>query len=152
MVTGFLTLRILVEKKMRPIEIARLLGYSKMHIYRIIQELLDNGVIKRVKRGKYKWNNKRAKPEKKLIVESRQMTPQQLIEFAKETRVRVVHDKGTLVVEYEDEYTIRQVIVSSLLIEEDRVVERIAGRTRIYPIPRNRLRQIIHDLTGNYTY
>jgi DNA-binding Lrp family transcriptional regulator len=143
-VTGFLTLRILVEKKMRPIEIARLLGYSKMHIYRIIQELLDNGVIKRVKRGKYKWNNKRAKPEKKLIVESRQMTPQQLIEFAKETRVRVVHDKGTLVVEYEDDL-IRRVIVSSLLVEEDRVVERIAGRTRIYLIPRNRLRQLLNN-------
>jgi hypothetical protein len=73
------------------------------------------------------------------------MTPQQLIEFAKETRVRVVHDKGTLVVEYEDEYTIRRVIVSSLLVEEDRVVERIAGRTRIYLIPRNRLRQLLNN-------
>jgi DNA-binding Lrp family transcriptional regulator len=128
---------------MRPSEIAKTLGYSRIHVHRIIEELIDAGIIRRVKRGVYEWANKNTKLEKKRVVESRQMMLQQLIEFAKERKARVVHDRGTLVLEYEDDYTARRVIVSSLLVEEDRVVERIAGRTQIYLIPRNRLRQLL---------
>jgi uncharacterized membrane protein len=43
----------LVEKKMRPSEIAKILGYSERHILRINEELVDTGIIKRVKRGVY---------------------------------------------------------------------------------------------------
>jgi DNA-binding Lrp family transcriptional regulator len=135
--------KLLVEKKMRPSEIARLLGYSKRHVLRIIEELIDTGIIKRVKRGVYEWANKKAKLEKKQITESRQMTLQQLIEFTKETGAKVVHDKGTLVVEHEDEYTKRRVIIGNIVVEEDRVLEQFAGRTRVYSIPRNRLRQLL---------
>jgi len=135
--------KLLVEKKMRPIDIARLLGYSKRHVLRMIEELIDTGIIKRVKRGVYEWANKKAKLEKKQIVESRQMTLQQAIQYIKETKARIVNDKGTLTIEVEDEYTIRRVIVSSLIVEEDRIIEQIAGRPRIYSIPRNRLRQLI---------
>jgi len=137
--------KLLVEKKMRPSEIAKILGYSKRHVFRIIEELIDAGIIKRVKRGVYEWNNKKVKLEKKRVIESRQMTLQQAIQFIKETKARIVHDAGTLVVEYEDDYTVRRVIVSSLLIEEDRVVERIGHTTRIYRIPRHKLRQLIHQ-------
>jgi len=135
--------KLLVEKKMRPIDIARLLGYSKRHVLRMIEELIDTGIIKRVKRGVYEWANKKAKLEKKQIVESRQMTLQQAIQYIKETKARIVNDKGTLTIEVEDEYTIRRVIVSSLIVEEDRIIEQIAGRPRIYLIPRNRLRQLL---------
>ena len=135
--------RLLVEKKMRPSEIAKILGYSKRHILRIIEELIDTGIIKRAKRGVYEWANKKAKLEKKQIVESRQMTLQQLIEFTRERKARLVHDKGTLVVEYEDEYTKRRVIIGNIVVEEDRVLEQFAGRTRVYSIPRNRLRQLL---------
>jgi DNA-binding Lrp family transcriptional regulator len=137
---------------MRPIDIARLLGYSKRWITQIIEELVESGVIKRVKRGVYEWANKKPKLEKKRVIESRQMTLQQLIEFAKEKKAKIVHDSGTLVLEYEDEYTIRRVIVSSLVIEEDRVVETIAGRKTIYRIPRNRLRQIIYATQDTSVY
>ncbi|MCC6043620.1 MAG: winged helix-turn-helix domain-containing protein [Desulfurococcaceae archaeon] len=137
--------KLLVEKKMRPIEIAKTLGYSRIHVHRIIEELIDAGIIRRVKRGVYEWANKNTKLEKKRVVEARQLTLQQLIEFAKERKARVVHDRGTLVLEYEDDYTARRVIVSSLLVEDNRVVERIARRTRIYLIPRNRLRQLIAE-------
>ena len=140
--------KLLVEKKMRPIDIARLLGYSRQYVTRIIGELVESGVIKRVGKGKYEWANKEAKLEKKQIVESRQMTLQQAIEFIKETGARVVHDKGTLTIEYEDEYIIRRVIVSSLIVEEDRIIEQIAGRPRIYLIPRNRLRQLLQIHTN----
>jgi DNA-binding Lrp family transcriptional regulator len=135
--------KLLVEKKMRPSEIAKILGYSKRHVLRIIEELIESGVIKRVKRGVYEWANKNTKLEKKQVTETRQMTLQQLIEFTKERKARLVHDTGTLVVEYEDDYTVRRVIVSNLLVEEDRVVEYRAGRPLIYRIPRNRLRQLI---------
>jgi predicted transcriptional regulator len=135
--------KLLVEKKMKPSEIAKILGYSKMHIYRIIQELLDSGVIKRAKRGVYEWGSKRAKLEKPRIVETRQMTLKQLIEFTKETRAKIVHDKGTLVVEYEDEYTKRRIIVSNILVEEDRIIEQLEYTKRYYKIPRNRLRQLL---------
>ena len=135
--------KLLVEKKMRPSEIAKTLGYSRIHVHRIIEELIDAGIIRRVKRGVYEWANKNTKLEKKQIVESRQMTLQQLIEFAKERKARVVHDHGTLVLEYEDDYTIRRVIVSSIIVEEDRVVEILSARKTIYRIPRNRLRQLI---------
>jgi DNA-binding HxlR family transcriptional regulator len=135
--------KLLVEKKMRPIDIARLLGYSKRWITQIIEELVESGVIKRVGRGKYEWGNRKAKLEKKQLVESRQMTLQQAIQFIRENKAHIVNSKGTLVVEYEDEYTIRRVVVSNILIEEDQIIEQLAGRTRIYRIPRNRLRQLI---------
>jgi predicted transcriptional regulator len=131
--------KLLVEKKMRPIDIARLLGYTPRMIRYIIKELIDAGIIKRTGKGKYEWNNKKAKLEKKQIVESRQMTLQQLIEFTRETKARVIQDKYTPVLEVEDEYTIRRIIISNITIEEDRIVEQIAGRTRIYKIPREKL-------------
>ena len=137
--------KLLVEKKMRITEIAKLMGYSRQYVTRIIEELIDTGVIKRVKRGVYEWANKNTKLEKKRVVESRQLTLQQLIEFAKERKARVGHDHGTLVLEYEDEYTIRRVIVSSIIVEEDRVVEILPARKTIYRIPRNRLRQLIAE-------
>jgi predicted transcriptional regulator len=135
--------KLLVEKKMRPSEIAKILGYTKQMIYYIIQDLIDAGIIKRVARGKYEWGSKKARQEKQRIVESRQMTLQQAIEFIKENKAKVVHDTGTLVVEYEDEYAIRRVIISSIIVEENRVVERLAGRTTVYKIPRIKLRQLV---------
>jgi DeoR/GlpR family transcriptional regulator of sugar metabolism len=128
---------------MRPSEIAKVLGYSKRHVLRIINQLIDQGIIKRVKRGVYEWNNKRAKPEKQHITETRQMTLQQLIEYIKENNARLVHDRGTAVIEVEDEYTTRRIIINNIIIEEDRITEQLAGRTRIYAIPRNRLRQLL---------
>jgi transposase len=136
--------KLLVEKKMKPGEVAKLLGYSRRWITQIIGELVESGVIKRVGKGKYEWANKKAKLEKKQIVESRQMTLQQLIEFTRERKARLVHDKGTLVVEYEDSHTTRRVIISNIVVEEDRVVEQIAGRTRIYHITRRQLRELIY--------
>jgi predicted transcriptional regulator len=140
--------KLLVEKKMRITEIAKLMGYSRQYVTRIIEELVESGLIKRVGKGKYEWGNRRAKLEKKQLVESRQMTLQQLIEFIKETKPRLVQDKHTPVLEYEDEYIIRRVIVSSLIVEEDRIIEQIAGRKRIYPIPHNRLRQLLQIHTN----
>jgi DNA-binding Lrp family transcriptional regulator len=135
--------KLLVEKKMKPGEVAKLLGYSRRWITQIIGELVESGVIKRVGKGKYEWANKNTKLEKKQITESRQMILQQLIEFVKERKARVVHDRGTLVLEYEDDYTARRVIVSSIIVEEDRVVEILPARKTIYRIPRNRLRQLL---------
>jgi len=136
--------RLLVEKKMRPIDIARLLGYSKRWITQIIRELVESGVIKRVKRGVYEWANKNVKLEKRQLIESREMTLQQAIQFIREKKARIVHDSGTLVLEHEDEYTVRRTIVSSIIIEENRVLERIAGRTIIYNITRRQLKELIY--------
>jgi predicted transcriptional regulator len=135
--------KLLVEKKMRITEIAKLMGYSRQYVTRIIEELVESGLIKRVGKGKYEWNNKNAKLEKQRIVESRQMTLQQAIQYIKETKARVIQDKYTPVLEVEDEYTIRRIIISNITIEEDRIVERQPGRKLIYTIPRNRLRQLI---------
>ena len=135
--------KLLVEKKMRPSEIAKILGYSKRWITQIIGELVESGVIKRVKRGVYEWADKNVKLEKRQVVETRQMTPQQLIEFAKERKARIVHDKGTLVLEHEDEYTIRRTIVDNMRVEDKRVVVTIAGRTLVWPISREKLRQLL---------
>jgi predicted transcriptional regulator len=135
--------KLLVEKKMKQIDIARLLGYTPRMIRYIIKELIDAGIIKRTGKGKYEWNNKKAKLEKQRIVESRQMTLQQAIQFIRENKAHIVNSRGTLAVEYEDEYTIRRIIISNIIIEEDRVIEQLTGRTRIYTIPYNRLREII---------
>jgi transposase len=135
--------KLLVEKKMRITEIAKLMGYSRQYVTRIIEELVESGLIKRVGKGKYEWNNKNAKLEKQRIVESRQMTLQQLIEFTRETKARVIQDKYTPVLEVEDEYTIRRIIIPNLVIEEDRIVEQLAGRKLVYKTPRNRLRQLL---------
>jgi DeoR/GlpR family transcriptional regulator of sugar metabolism len=128
---------------MRITEIAKLMGYSRQYVTRIIEELVESRLIKRVGKGKYEWGNRRAKPEKKQLVESRQMTLQQAIQYIKETKANIVNDKGTLAIEVEDEYAIRRIIISSITIEEDQIIEQLAGRTRIYTIPRNRLRQLI---------
>ena len=135
--------KLLVEKKMRPIDIAKLLGYSKMHVYRIINELIDTGIIKRVGRGKYEWGNKRGKLSKPRVVEDRHMTLSQFIEFVKETKARVVSISGTPAVEYEDEYAIRRVIITNIVVYDNEVIERYPGRTLSYLISRNQLRQIL---------
>jgi DNA-binding Lrp family transcriptional regulator len=135
--------KLLVEKKMRQVDIARLLGYTPRMIRYIIQDLIDQGIIKRVKRGVYEWSGKKARQEKQRITESRQMTLPQAIEFIKEKKAKVVYDAGTLVIEYEDDYAIRRVIISSIVVEDSRVVERLAGSTTIYKIPRIKLRQIL---------
>jgi hypothetical protein len=119
------------------------LGYSKRHTLRIIQDLIDTGIIKRVARGKYTWGNRKARQEKQKITESRQITLPQAIEFIKEKNARVVHDTGTLVIEYEDDYAIRRVIINSIVVEDSRVVEQLAGRTTVYKIPRIKLRQLL---------
>jgi len=135
--------KLLVEKKMRITEIAKLMGYSRQYVTRIIEELVESGLIKRVGKGKYEWGNRRAKLEKKQLVESRQMTLQQAIQFIRENKAHIVNSRGTLAVEYEDEYTIRRIIISNIIIEEDRIVERQPGRKLIYTIPHNRLRQLL---------
>jgi len=131
--------KLLVEKKMRPIDIARLLGYSKRHTLRIIRELIDAGIIKRVGKGKYEWSNKRGKLSKPRVVEDRHMTLSQLIEFVKETKARVVSISGTPVVEYEDEYAIRRVIISNMVVYDNEVIERHPDRKLSYLIPRSQL-------------
>jgi predicted transcriptional regulator len=131
--------KLLVEKKMKPMEIAKTLGYTKQMIHYIINQLIEQGIIKRVKRGVYEWSNKNAKLEKQRIVESRQMTLQQLIEFTRETKARVIQDKYTPVLEVEDEYTIKRIIISNIIIEEDRIIEKLAGRKLIYTIPREKI-------------
>jgi len=136
--------KLLVEKKMRITEIVKLMGYSKRHVYRVIKELIDTGIIKRVKRGVYEWINKKPKLEKQRIVESRPMRLQQAIQFIRENKAHIVNDKGTLAIEYEDEYAIRRIIISNIIIEEERVIEQQAGRTIIYRIPRYKLLQLIH--------
>jgi hypothetical protein len=136
--------KLLVEKKMRPIDIAKLLGYSKRHTLRIIRELIDAGIIKRAGRGKYEWGNKKGKLRKPRIVEDRHMTLSQLVEFVKETKARVVSISGTPAVEYEDEYAIRRVIISNIVVYDDEVVERTSDNRKIYyRISRNRLKQIL---------
>jgi DNA-binding Lrp family transcriptional regulator len=137
--------KLLVEKKMRPIDIARLLGYSKRHTLRIIRELIDAGIIKRVGRGKYEWNNKRGKL-KPRIVEDRHMTLSQFIEFVKERKPRVVSISGTPAVEYEDEYAIRRVIISNIVVYENQVIERYPDRKLSYLIPRNQLERWLKQI------
>jgi predicted transcriptional regulator len=137
--------KLLVEKKMKITEIARIMGYSKRHTLRIIEELVNTGIIKRVARGKYEWAKRQ--PPKQHIIESRQMTLQQTIEFVKEKKAKITHDTGTLVVEYEDDYAIRRVIISSIIVEDSRVVERLAGSTTIYKIPRIKLRQLLNSMS-----
>jgi len=137
--------KLLVEKKMRPSEIAKLLGYSKMHVHRIIQELIEQGVIKRVKRGTYEFN-KNAKLEKPRIVESRQMTLDQAIQYIKEKKANIVNDKGTLTIEYEDDLAVRRVIISNISIEEEWIAEHVIGRTKIYRI---RFTEILEQLFMN---
>jgi hypothetical protein len=143
----------LLVKGMTPSQIVKMGLYSKSMIYKIIDKLISNGTIVRVSRGKYKWSNRKAisKSKKRLVI-SRQMTLQQAIQLIRENKAKIVNDKGTLVVEYEDEDAIRRVIISNILVEEDMIIERLGYTTRYYKIPRNRLRQIIHDLKENYTY
>jgi predicted transcriptional regulator len=136
--------KLLVEKKMRITEIVKLMGYSKRHVYRVIKELIDTGIIKRVKRGVYEWTNKKPKLEKQRIVESRPMRLQQAIQFIRENKAHIVNDKGTLAIEYEDEYTTRRIIISNIIIDENCITEQWAGRTIIYRIPRYKLLQLIH--------
>jgi transposase-like protein len=134
--------RLLIEKKMKPTEIAKALGYTKQMIHYIINQLIEQEIIKRVKRGVYEWTTKKQLPKKRIRVETK-MLPRQLLEFAKETKPRIVNDKGTLVIEYEDDYTIREIIVDNMTVDDDRVVVTVMGRTLIWKITRDELRRLI---------
>jgi uncharacterized protein YwgA len=119
------------------------LGYSRIHVHRIIEELINTGIIRRVKRGVYEYGHKNAKLEKKRVIESKQLTLQQVVEFVKETKAKVVHDAGTLALEYETDYEIKRVIISSIIVEDNYIFEKTPRGEKIYKLPRHKLRQLL---------
>ena len=101
---------LLVEKKLRPVQIARLLDYkTRAVIYRIIEELIESGVIRRVKRGKYEWANKKAPLEKPEIIRHYYVkTIQELQELINTIQrnhklINIEHN-GNIVINYETEH------------------------------------------------
>jgi hypothetical protein len=46
------------------------------------------------------------------------------------------------VLEVEDYYTVRRIIVSDIIIEENRAIERLVGRTLVYKTPLDKLEHL----------
>jgi hypothetical protein len=78
------------------------------------------------------------------------MTLQQAIQFIRENKPQIVNDKETLVVEYEDEYTIRRIIVSNTIIEEDRVIEKNSGQKGSIHNTTQQTKTTNHHITQTY--
>jgi hypothetical protein len=72
---------LLVNKKLRPAEIAKMLGVSRVYIHKKINELIENNVIKRVGKGKYTWAKRKTElPKQEVIRHTHVKTLQELID------------------------------------------------------------------------
>jgi len=100
---------LLVEKKLRPVQIARLLGYkTRAVIYRIIGELIELEVVKRASRGKYTWAKRKAElPKSQIIKHHYVRSVQELIELVREIKTQHklinIETGGNIVINYETE-------------------------------------------------
>jgi len=141
--------KLLVEKSLTPSQISKILGYSRIHIHRIIEELIEAGIISRVKRGKYTWTKRKAelpKPQTKRHTHVR--TIQELVNKVKEIRSQHklinIETYGNIVVNYETEHErvrlITNVISNSNYTE---IIDPITHRRHIIKITRHQLTQLL---------
>jgi len=128
---------LLVEKKLRPVQIARLLDYkTRAVIYRIIEELIESGVIRRVKRGKYEWANKKAPLEKPEIIRHHHVkTIQELQELIntiqKDYTLVDIFTHGNITITYETEHEKIRLITN--------VIQYTTHTEIIHPITKRRI-------------
>jgi len=142
----------LLDKGLRPVDIARLLGYSRQYVTRIIKQLLEEGVITRVKRGVYKLNPEYKPPKEERRVVDHHGDLKELLELIKQNKKNVVKVElnGTPYVDIREETEtgtlITRYIFSRLVIYETEVELRGAGGYRWYNIRRWELESHVKQL------
>jgi len=144
--------KLLVDYKMKQKDIARLLQYySYRHIKRIVRELIDMGIIKRVGRGKYEWANRKAElPKTKLTRHTHVRSIQELADKIREIKTQhkliSVEYNGNIVINYETEHErvrlITNVISNSNYTE---IIDPITRKRRIINTPRHKLTQLLNS-------
>jgi len=133
----------MLDKGLRPIDIARIMGYSKRYITRIITELVNQGIVIRVGRGRYKLNTK-YKPAREITVKEVGGDLNDLIELIQENKRRIVRYNlnGTPYVDI-DEGAITRYIFGALVVRGHDTKLR-DGRT--YMIGKHELEKIIKQI------
>ena len=155
--------KLLVDRKLPQKEIAKALGYSYRRIKQIVEELVDKGIIKRVKRGQYEWADKKNLTQKETkIVHKHYDTLEQLLEDLKKIKnYKIAQLTPQLVITYREEET-EYTIVTNIYIDKDYITiktkdKRILG-CRLSP---TKLRELIlranhrgnnHDRIESLTY
>ena len=136
----------LLDKGLRPVDIARLLGYSRQYITRIIKELVNQGVIIRVKRGVYKLNPKYKPAKEEMRTLHHNGDLREFLELIKENRNRVVkyNLNATPYIDVEEsETTITRYIFSRIEVRETTIKVR-NGKT--YLIGKRDLEKLIKQI------
>jgi len=129
---------LLVVKKMRIVDIARLLGYSERWIKKIVEELVDTCVIKRIGKGKYTWANRKAQLEKPMIIRHHHVkTIQELQELINTIQrnhklINIEHN-GNIVINYETEHEKIRLITNVIqYTTHTEIIDPITKRRIIY--------------------
>jgi hypothetical protein len=131
---------LLVEKKLKPAQIARLLEYkTRSVVYRIINELIESGVIKRVGRGKYEWANRKAQLEKIEVVRHIHVrTLQELVIKVKELKQQYkevrIETPGNIVINYETEHEKIRLITNVIISKDVELIDPVTRRRIHYNI------------------
>jgi biotin operon repressor len=139
----------LLDKGLRPVDIARLLGYSRQYVTRIIKQLLEEGVIIRVKRGVYKLNPKYKPKEERQVIEHHGDI-KDLLELVKENKESIVEYcvDGTPYIDIKEEHVITRYIFSRLSVGETET-QLLAGYRRVikaYTFGRRELERWIRQI------
>ena len=136
--------KLLVDKRMRQVDIARALGYSYRHIKRIVEELVDKGIIKRVKRGQYEWADKKnLTQEEHKVIHKYYDTLEQLLNDIKNIKhFMILQLKPQLVITYKEE--VKYTVITNIYVDNDYTIiktkdKRILG----YKISPTKLQELI---------
>jgi len=137
--------KLLVDKRMRQVDIARALGYSYRHIKRIVEELVDKGIIKRVKRGQYEWADKKnLTQEEHKVIHKYYDTLEQLLNDIKNIKhFMILQLKPQLVITYKEE-EVKYTVITNIYVDNDYTIiktkdKRILG----YKISPTKLQELI---------
>jgi len=137
--------KLLVDKKMKQTEIAKMLGYSYRHIQRIIADLLDKEIIKKIKRGQYQWANKKEIiQEEHKIIHKHYNTLQQLLEDLKTIKQpTILQLKPQLVIQYREE-EVTYTIITNIHVDNNYVmIKTIDKRVLAYKINPTKLKELL---------
>jgi len=138
--------KLLVDKKMKQTEIAKALGYSYRHIKRIVEELVDKGIIKRVKRGYYEWVNKKEviQEEETKIAHKHYDTLEQFLEDLKSIKQpKILQLKPQLVITYKEEEVEYKIITNIYVDNHYTMIKTKDKRVLGYKISPIKLQELI---------
>jgi len=142
---------LLVEKKMRIVNIAKLLDYSERWIKKIVEELVQSGVIKRIGKGKYTRTKLKVElPKTQITRHIHVKTIQELTELIKtigeQHKLIDIFTHGNIVITYETEHEKIRLITNIVSYNNHaEIIDPITHKRQLARVKRSQLLQLLNS-------